>query len=68
MTEFGIEESFAKAAARMKEHHGVEISPTTVGRFTETHAERAQKALIRETGRSKHQKQIIVGWMEKWCH
>lgn len=60
MTDFGIEESFAKAAARMKEHHGVEISPTTVGRFTETHAERAQKALIRENGRGEHQKQIIV--------
>jgi len=41
MTDFGIEESFDKAALRMQEHHGVKIHPKTIHRVTLNHASRA---------------------------
>lgn len=48
MTDFGAEESFAKAADRMEEHHGVEIHPTTVQRITISHAIRAQEVFEKD--------------------
>lgn len=40
MTDFGVEESFQLASARMKEHHGVEISVSAIRHVTELHAAR----------------------------
>ena len=60
MTDFGIEESFAKATARMKEHHGVDVSPTTVRRFTEMHAERVQQIQVPKNKQQKESKRVIV--------
>lgn len=40
VTDFGIEESFQLAAARMKEHHGVVINASSVRQITLTHAKR----------------------------
>lgn len=48
ITDFGAEESFAKAADRMKEHHGVELNPTTVQRITVSHASRAQDIITKD--------------------
>jgi len=42
MTDFGVEESFAAAAARMQEHHGVTVNVSAVRRITEYHAARAK--------------------------
>lgn len=42
MTDFGIEESFETAMARMQEHHGVTVNVSAVRKITEFHAERAQ--------------------------
>ncbi len=39
LTDFGSEKSFARAAAQVKEHYGVEISPSTVSRVTEAHGQ-----------------------------
>ena len=42
MTDFGIEESFSAAAARMQEHHGVAVNVSAVRRITEYHAAQAK--------------------------
>jgi len=42
LSDFGIEESFACAAKRFKEHYHYELSPTTVGRTTHKTAQQAQ--------------------------
>jgi len=38
LVDFGAEESFAQAAARVHEHYGLEISSTALRRYTELHA------------------------------
>jgi hypothetical protein len=42
VSDFGIEESFACAAKRFKEHYHYELSPTTVDRTTQKTAQQAQ--------------------------
>jgi hypothetical protein len=42
LSDFGIEESFACAAKRFKEHYHYELSPTTVNRTTHKTAQQAQ--------------------------
>jgi hypothetical protein len=37
MTDFGAEESFGRAAARVKEHYGIEVSPTAIRRTVYQH-------------------------------
>ena len=41
LTDFGIEESFANAAVRFKEHYHYDIGPSAVGRSTKTTAQQA---------------------------
>jgi hypothetical protein len=38
LVDFGAEESFAQAAARVHEHYGIEISSTALRRYTQAHA------------------------------
>lgn len=38
LVDFGAEESFAQAAARVREHYGLEVSGSTLRRHTEVHA------------------------------
>lgn len=45
MTDFGCEQSFAKASGRVKEHYGFEIGPTAVRLTTLVHARRARTHL-----------------------
>lgn len=45
LTDFGCEQSFAKAAFRVKEHYGFEISPSAIRRTTMLHAKRAHEHL-----------------------
>ena len=37
MTDFGADEAFAGAAAKLQEHYGIEVPVSAVGRFTEEH-------------------------------
>ena len=37
MTDFGADEAFAGAAAKLQEHYGIEVPVSAVGRFTEAH-------------------------------
>lgn len=50
LTDFGAEQSFARAAARVREHYGVEVGQSAVRRITEAHAEQflAQEEVRRE--------------------
>ncbi len=59
-TDFGIEESFSKAAVRMYEHHGVEISATAVRRITERHAKRAQQVHVRDKQPLPTHQQLVL--------
>ena len=45
LTDFGCEDSFAKAAARVKEHYGFEIPVSAVVQATFKHAQRAHQKL-----------------------
>lgn len=40
MSDFGLEQSFSRAARSTQEHYGFEISPSTVAKVTGKHAER----------------------------
>jgi len=42
LTDFGAEESFARAAARVKEHYGIEIASSAIRRITYQHARKIQ--------------------------
>jgi hypothetical protein len=42
LTDFGAEESFERAAARVKEHYGIEIAGSAIRRITYRHARRIQ--------------------------
>ncbi len=48
MTDFGADESFAKAAAKMKEHYNITVPVSAMRTITEKHAE-AMKAIPLET-------------------
>jgi hypothetical protein len=41
MSDFGVEHSFAQAAARLREHYGIEVAVGAVARITEEHAQAA---------------------------
>lgn len=38
LTDFGIEESFARAVERVKEHYGIDVPASAIRQVTETHA------------------------------
>jgi len=42
LTDFGAEESFERAAARVKEHYGIEIASSAIRRITYQHARKIQ--------------------------
>lgn len=42
LTDFGAEESFERAAARVKEHYGIEVASSAVRRITYQHARKIQ--------------------------
>ncbi len=43
LSDFGAEESFARAAARVKEHYGIEIAGSAIRRITYQHARQIQR-------------------------
>ncbi len=43
MSDFGIEHSFAQAAARIREHYGIEVSVAAVRQATQEHARAATR-------------------------
>ena len=43
LSDFGAEESFGRAAARVKEHYGIEVSPSAIRRITYEHARQIQR-------------------------
>jgi hypothetical protein len=43
LSDFGAEESFGRAAARVKEHYGIEISSSAIRRITYQHARKIQR-------------------------
>lgn len=45
LTDFGCEDSFAKATERVREHYGIELGATAVRLATLTHAKRAEQQL-----------------------
>ena len=47
LTDFGIEESFANAAMRFKEHYHYEIGSSAVARVTKNTAEQAMEFIDR---------------------
>jgi hypothetical protein len=48
LVDFGAEESFPQAAARVREHYGLEISSSALRRYTEAHAAAMQVAQAEE--------------------
>lgn len=47
LTDFGIEESFARAAARVKEHYGIDVPASAIRQVTETHAAAAAEFCLK---------------------
>ena len=43
LSDFGAEESFGRAAARLKEHYGIELSSSAIRRVTYKHARQIQR-------------------------
>jgi len=60
MTDFGIEESFETAVARMKEHHGVELNDSAVRNITEFHATRAKELVASFSFAKQASKQMVM--------
>jgi hypothetical protein len=50
MTDFGADQSFAKAATKVKEHYGIEVPVGAVRTTTEVHGESIQKNAPLPTG------------------
>lgn len=48
LVDFGAEESFRQAATRVREHYGIEVSGSTVRRYTAAHAAALQVAQAEE--------------------
>ncbi len=46
MSDFGIEHSFAQAAARIREHYGIEVSVAAVRQATQEHARAATRFMV----------------------
>ena len=47
LADFGIEESFARAAARVKEHYRIDVPASAIRQITETHAAQAAEFSLR---------------------
>lgn len=60
ITDFGIEESFLSARARMKEHHGVDVNVSAIREITENHAARAAELAKRLPEKKNPSKQLIM--------
>lgn len=45
LTDFGVEESFGRAVERVREHYGIEISPSTIRQYTLQHGRRVLEAV-----------------------
>jgi hypothetical protein len=60
ITDFGIEESFQMASARMKEHHGVDINVSAIRNITEFHAKRSGDLINSFPAKEKPSKQMIM--------
>lgn len=52
LSDFGAEESFARAAARVKEHYGIDIASSAIRRITYEHARRIQAVEPAKPGRA----------------
>ena len=62
LTDFGIEDSFAKASKRFEEHYRFKVSPTTADRVTKASALEAVSFLEQKLGEGKrHSEQISKG-------
>jgi hypothetical protein len=60
ITDFGIEESFLSARARMKEHHGVDVNLSAIREITEKHAARAAELAKQLSKKQNPSKQLII--------
>jgi len=62
LTDFGAEKSFAKAAGQVKEHYGIDISPSTVRNATELHGDALQghTELLQGDANPEQKAQIVV--------
>lgn len=49
MTDFGADDSFAKASAKMEEHYGITVPVSAIRTTTENHAESIKKTIRLET-------------------
>ena len=60
LTDFGAEESFLRAAVRIKEHYGIEVSSSAIRRITFAHA--------RKIGRRNQPKRRprLKCWSRRW--
>jgi len=57
LVDFGAEESFAQAAARVREHYGIEVSRSALRRYTQAHA----AALFVEQEETRATEQLLPG-------
>jgi hypothetical protein len=58
--DFGIEESFREAVARMKEHHRVDVEISAVRKITEHYAKKARESSLRLAEAKSNSKQMIL--------
>ena len=61
MTDFGADESFAKAAAKMKEHYGIVVSVSAIRTITEKHAKAIKSAPLDTTVPAQDGNGYIIG-------
>jgi hypothetical protein len=59
MSDFGMEDSFAKANPRLREHDGFELSPSALRKTTLKHAVRAEQLLQKQYAQSYRN---LPGW------
>jgi len=59
MSDFGIEHSFAQAAARIREHYGIEVSVAAVRQATQEHARLATRFLAASETDAQRRKAAI---------
>jgi len=62
MTDFGADNSFAKAGRQLKEHYGLDIPTGAIRTITQAHGERMQgnPQLIQGPGKTDHAQQLVV--------
>jgi len=64
ITDFGVEESFVRATARLKEHYRIDVPPSAIREITETHAAAAAKFAVRDAGSEAPVVQCIIAEMD----